>query len=216
MQKAPVGTIKRRLHEARQRLKEEMMHMVENVLKSEAPKDDFPERVFLLLSGLRARRQEDRLTWEQVLGELKSIGTRGAQGFARALESPHSGTRVTAAAMARMVADPKETLVDLLKKSLADPNRKVRRFALDSLLHLAVDEKRKRREFVPLAVPLLTDPSKRVRRAAAYELIPYWQDVPMDAVVRALVGESDRESRKRQKTLLHPMVHGGEMRFYTE
>jgi len=215
MQEAPVGTIKRRLHDARERLKEEMIGMVEDVLKSEAPKDDFAQRVFRLLSGLRPRRAEDRLPWGEVVAELRKIGTRGAKGFAKALESPHSGTRVTAAAMAGKIDNPQELLVDLLIRSLADPNRKVRRFALDSLLNLRTDDKRKRRQFVPLVVPLLGDPSRRVRRAAAYELIGYWQDVPIDAVVQALLAEADHESLKRLKMLLHPMVHGGERKFYT-
>src|SRR5438270_8861337 len=34
------GTIKSRLHDARAKLKEEMMNVVENVLKSESPEED--------------------------------------------------------------------------------------------------------------------------------------------------------------------------------
>ena len=50
VQEVPVGTVKRRLYEAREKLKEGMVSMVEEVLKGEAPKDDFGSQVFEMLS----------------------------------------------------------------------------------------------------------------------------------------------------------------------
>ena len=215
VQEVPVGTVKRRLHDAREKLKEELIGMVENVLKSEAPKENFAKRVFELLSGLRARKTEDRIPWEQVVLELKKIGSRGIEGFVKALSSPYSSTRITAASMAAKVPDSKEFIVELLKESLNDPNKKARRFAVDSLLNCDADDHRKRKELLPLIIPLLHDPSRRVRRCAAYELINWAADVPIEAVAKALLAETDPESRKRQKMLLHAIIYG-ERKFYTD
>ena len=46
MQEAPVGSIKRRLHDdARRKLKEVTLEMVEDTVKAKAPKEDFVRRV---------------------------------------------------------------------------------------------------------------------------------------------------------------------------
>ena len=62
-----------------------------------------------------------------------------------------------------------ETVIGLLKRALSDPNRKVRRFAVEALLQdeMDVGDERKRTEFVPLVIPLLRDRSNRVRRLAS-------------------------------------------------
>ena len=215
VQEVPVGTVKRRLHDARENLKEQLIGMVESTLKSEAPSDDFAKRVFELLSGMRARNQEDRIPWEQVVAELEKIGSRGIEGFVKALKSPCSSTRATATSMMAMMPDTKELIVELLKESLKDSNKRVRRFAVDSLLNCDVDNSRKRNELVPLIVPMLHDPSKRVRRRAAYELIAYAANVPVREPVIALLAETDRETRKMLHMLLHPIVHDGELKLYT-
>ena len=103
----------------------------------------------------------------------------------------------------------------MLIKGLSDPNKKVRRHSIYALLYGDFDEDCRRREFIPLIVPLLHDPSKRVRRVAAYELIDWAADVPVEAAAKALLAETDPESRKRLKMLLHAIVYG-ERKFYTE
>lgn len=221
MQEVPVGTVKRRLHDARQRLKEEMMGMVENVLKDEAPKEDFAERVFGILCQYRpdggGKHIYQHLGWRETIEALRKIGGRGLDGFARALESQHSPTRIVAMHMLRHAAPQHaEVIVQLLLKGLADPNRKVRRHSLDALLGLEQPAERKRTQFVPLVVPMLADPSKRVRRAAAWSLMDWWADVPLAAVTRALLAEKDVESRKRLKNLAHAIVHDGKRKWYNE
>jgi len=170
MQESPAGTVKRRLHEARKKLKEEMMKTVEGVLKSEAPKEDFGERVFkILTSDTSATRQ----SWAKLKRELGQIGTKGTEGFLRAYESPHSHVRYRTVSMLQNWAFPREgeLIVEMLKRGLTDSNKMVRRNAIQALLErVEVGHERKLQEFVPLVVPLLADPSKRVRKAAAYQL----------------------------------------------
>jgi len=67
MQESPVGTVKRRLHEARKKLKDEMMKTVEGVLKSEAPKEGFGERVRRMLD------QYPHTTGGHIKGRLNEI-----------------------------------------------------------------------------------------------------------------------------------------------
>ncbi|MFC1716299.1 RNA polymerase sigma factor [Candidatus Poribacteria bacterium] len=86
IQEVPVGTVKRRLHDAREKLKEEMIGLVEDVLKSGAPREDFGKRVFEILSryGHPPVSSED---WEEIGSQLREIGTAGMDGFVKALES---------------------------------------------------------------------------------------------------------------------------------
>ncbi|MHC4713529.1 MAG: sigma-70 family RNA polymerase sigma factor [Planctomycetota bacterium] len=222
IQEVPAGTVKRRLHDARRCLKEEMVGMVENALKSGRPSDDFADKVFDMLCQNRTGTGNPYATssWHKTVAELRAIGGRGIDGFIRALESPHSPTRVFAAHMLQRqtAAQSGQEIWEALKKALGDPNRKVRRWAVEALMHAypGASEERKRREIVPLVIPLLSDRSSRVRRDAAWTLVDYASDVPIEAVVKALLAETDRESRKRQKVLLHAIVHNGEKKWYNE
>jgi len=198
MQEVPVGTVKRRLHDARERLKEEMIGMVAEVLKDESPKEDFGGRVFELLLRVRPREGVEKVPWDEMVAELRRIGTEGIEGYARALESPHHKTRATAASLVRLAeaADTTELVIELLKGALGDPNRKVRRMAGVALLYVNVPDERKRREFLPLVVPLLADPSRRVRRNLPWHLRKWAADVPLETVARAFVEETDPQARR--------------------
>jgi hypothetical protein len=210
MQEVPVGTVKRRLHDAREKLKEEMSGMVEEVLKAGAPREDFVQRVFEILSrypGGPGRPYAHR-GWHETIAELRRIGEEGLDGYRRALASPHSPTRVFAMHMLERHNAPRDSgaVLDMLKQGLADPNRKVRRHAAEALLGADVPEERKRSEFVPVIAPLLADPSIRVRRHVAWELCPWAQDVPLEPVAQALVQERDPEARKRLMRLLKAVL----------
>lgn len=180
--------------------------MVEQVPTSQAPEEDLAKRVFELLSGLRPRAGQQRIPYRQVVSELKRIGSRGIGGFVEALRSPHSPTRAAAAAMLGKIPDGREPVVELLKRSLRDPSRKVRRFAVDSLMDLDVEPRRRREEFVPLVLPLLRDPSQLVRRRAAYRLGNSPGGVSIDAVARALLEEPDPPTRKWIEKLLRRVL----------
>ena len=213
MQEVPLGTVKARLHYARAKLKKDMMHMVEDVLKSEAPKEDFGQRVFELLCLYPNGGVMDR--WREARVKLRELGGEGSDGFVQALESPHSPTRRFALHMLQPKTGPQEgeAIVKILIKALADPNRKVRRQAITALLYGPFEKERVRRAFVPAIVALLADPSKRVRRSATAELVGWAADVPIEAVVKALLAENDPESLKRQKRLLHAIVYNGEKKY---
>ena len=210
IQEVPAGTVKYRLHEARKQLKEEMMGMVEDVLKAEAPREDFGARVFELVSRYDAETgRVRRPKWHETVAELREIGERGLEGFVKASESPHSLTRIFAARMLNQVmkhqkdAKRGEMVVKLLEKMLGDPNKKVRRAAIAALLNVDVLPEQRRPEIMPMIVDHLTDRSKRIRRYAAGML--KWcaaADVPVDRVARALVDERDTSVRGALESLL--------------
>ena len=218
IQEVPVGTVKGRLHEARKRLKEELIAMVQDVLKSEAPREDFAGRVFQILSPLRPPTGPN-MPWADMVAELRRIGSRGAEGFARALESPHSPVRAIAMALLLTceAPDTKRLLIELLKKALSDPNRKVRRNATDVILRVGVSDERRRKELTPLVVERLRDPSRRVRRRAAYALArdaaPH---VPWQVAARAVVGERDPKMRAFMGQLLGAVLRAQDRGWETD
>jgi len=158
--------------------------MVEDVLKSESPKEDFGKRVLELLSVYTGRRRR----WAETLAEIRRIGAAGLPGFVEAFKLPHWPSRRFAAQMLTQSAGSSETVVALLKQAVTDSNKKVRRHAF-YLLGLDVDDDRKRKEFLPLLIPLLADRSARVRRRAAFDLRPWAKDVPLEVAARALANE---------------------------
>lgn len=74
------------------------------------------------------------------------------------------------------------------------------------LLHLEVEEQRKRRDFVPALVPLLRDPTPRVRKRAASELRPWAADIPLTAAALALAEEEDAAARGAMTRLVQAIV----------
>ena len=213
IQEVPVGTVKRRLHDARERLKEEMIGMVENVLKSEAPKDDFAARVFELLTLSAAEDHEYTRTWQEIVSELRRIGAEGIDGFIRAFASRRWSTRARAAKVLKRRHAPQKADVafELLKDALKDPNRKVRRHAVEAILNLNPPDEDTRAEIVALTVPLLADPSARVRRVA-WDLCPWAARVPIEPVVRAFLVEKDRWTRACMEYLLRAILRAREGR----
>lgn len=202
----PLGTVKRRLHQARKRLKEEMLGMVEDVLKEEAPKGDFAARVFDLLNCY-PRHHLNREQWHAIEGELRKIGTPGIEGFIQALQLPHWQTRRMAIHMVDSALPAgQETVIEILKKSLVDENRRVRRLAADSLLDMDVSFARKCDEFLPLVAPLLLDRSKRVRRLLAivlnYRDPDLGAQLPLATVAEAHLRETDPRIRQWMGMLL--------------
>ena len=205
IQEVPIGTIKRRLHDARKKLKTEMLNVVEDTLRAETPKEDFNERVFNLLR----RYDQPKIQWPQTYNavgeELEKIGIDGIEGFAQAMELPHAQTRkftIQMSAVMHQIAgaansERQEVIISLLKNALKDSNKKVRRNVLLTLTKLNVDEDRIRKEFVPLIIPLLKDPTKLVRQRAAWELGRRWaSDVPLEAAALALIDAKDADTQK--------------------
>ena len=143
-----------------ERYQDAVFGVVENVLKSEAPREDFGQRVFELVDLFTERHNR----WHETLAEIRRIGADGMGGFVRALALPHWQSRRFAVVMLTRSELTGETVVTLLKQASDDANKKVRAHAL-ALLDLDVDNQRKRAEFLPLLIPLLTDRSTLVRAA---------------------------------------------------
>jgi len=206
IQEVPPGTVSRRLHDARKRLKEEMIGMVEQVLKSEAPKPDLAARVFDLVRIGAV----DRSNWRDLQAELRKIGADGIEGYIKALESPHGKTRASAVQLMCSAKPTGEIVVDLLKRALGDPNRRTRSFAVVGLLSaewgIDVAAGRRRTEFVPLAVPLLRDRSEDVRSRTAQILREWALDVPVEAVAEALLEAKSPKVRHHVRRLLRKVL----------
>jgi DNA-directed RNA polymerase specialized sigma24 family protein len=214
IQEIPTGTVKRRLHDAREKLKEGMIGMVEDVLKSGSPKEDFGKRVFEILS----RYGRPVTPWDEMdemASTLREIGTQGMYGFIKALESPYSQTRRFAVRMLPDSGLSQEVIEELLKKALNDTNRKVRKLAFLELAHIIIDEDQSRRkDVVPHLLPLLTDPSWRIRSYVAWQLYYFEGDakegcakyVPLDYVVKVFLNEKDQKVRRNLERLMRAIL----------
>lgn len=203
IQEVPVGTIKRRLHEARNRLKEDMIDMVEDVLKDNAPDENFTERVFELLNAY----PDHRNLWQpDIQREIEKIGPPALPGFQKAFQQPHWQTRRAVVGYINYVHDflPKEEVITLLKQALQDENKKVRKHTIDELLDLKVSEKRKREEFMPLIAELIFDRSKMVRRhfTSVWPIRKYLDCLAPEKIAQALEQETDPKLKNGFQRLL--------------
>jgi RNA polymerase sigma-70 factor, ECF subfamily len=212
MQDVPEGTVKGRLHDARKKLKDDMMDTIQQVLHEGAPGEEFQHRVMDLLN----RRDKPPIPpwsreYKAIKPRLEEIGGRGIEGFEKAMQSPHSATRLFAAKLIMCAyKGNEERVITLMKKALADPNRKVRRWAFETLCHLEIGTARRSSELVPLFVPLLRDPSRTVRGRVAYVL--HWPGefpslLPLEEVALALAEEKREGVRNDLKVLVKEMVN---------
>ncbi len=211
MQEVPIGTIKRRLHDAREKLRMEMIKMVKDTLKSEAPNEDFGQRVFELLC--RYRQPDPGWPPTEIESELRRIGIKGLDGLKQAMRLPHAPTRRFTLRLLGLVhglettaKEAREVIVGLLKEALIDRNKKVRAWAGPALLYLEVEDERKRREFIPWLLPLLQDPTKLVRHRVAFELRKWPEAVPLEVAAVALSKESDGLAQRAMGKLVRLIV----------
>jgi RNA polymerase sigma-70 factor (ECF subfamily) len=168
IQEVPLGTIKRRLHEARKRLKSEMLTMVADVLKDNAPDDAMAERVFELLS---VYPEGKRTGHAQAQRELAQIGRAGKGGFERSYELPHALSRNRAVHFVALNYEsedgpPSDFALELIKRAMQDKNWRVRKTAATRLLFSKiVSEDERAEKLIPLVLGMLQDESKKTRRA---------------------------------------------------
>ena len=217
IQEIPKGTVKRRLHDAREKLKAGMIGMVEDVLKSGAPREDFGEQVFDILSRY-GRPNVPWQKWDEIISKLREIGTEGMDGFIKALESPYSPTRRFAVKMLNASMQTGDIAEGLLKKSLTDSSRKVRKIAFGGLIDIIRKDESKCRYIMPCLLPLLTDPSWRIRSYLAWQLHYFEGDakeglakyVPMDCVVNAFLGEKDLRVQRSLRELMRAVLDAHE------
>ena len=139
IQDVPLGTIKRRLHDARVLLKEDMLEMVKEVLQDSVPDEAFADRVFESLVSypdqrVGNRQVRDRQATNQIVAKF---GRAGKDGFLRAYKLPHVDSRLR---VVQFVAPywgkrfteegpSQEFSVSMLVEALGDSNRRVRRAA---------------------------------------------------------------------------------------
>jgi len=210
IQEVPIGTVKRRLHDARERLKEEMIGVVEDVLKAEAPKEDFGERVFEMLTRYNQStpRWQD---WDKIGSQIQEIGIKGVEGFIKALKSPHSPTRVFAFRMFWMYGIPGQSKGEtekLLKEYINDTNRNVRKMAFMALLDIMNNNENKCKELMPYFLRFMTDRSKKIRGIVllyVYDSI-LEKYIPLDQVVQIYLNEKNPNIRDSLENLMKKII----------
>ncbi len=176
--------------------------MVEDVLKTEGPQEEFTRRVLELL-----RPPQGGTPWASLSKELREIGTKGIEGFRQALTAPSSRVRAFAATMMVKSEQGGEPAAELLLAALSDSNKHVRRHAAAALLAMpGILDERKRAEFVPRVARLLRDRSGTVRHKIAGMLKRWAANVPMERVAEALVKEDVPRCRRAQEKLLKAIV----------
>ena len=191
--------------------------MVEDVLKSGALKEDFGERVFDILS----RYRRPATPWgelDEMASMLREIGTQGKDGFIKALESPYFQTRRFAVRMLPVSGLSQEVIEELLKKALNDTHKKVRKIAFMGLIDTIREDESKRKDIIPCLLPLLTDPSWRIRSYFAWQLHCFEGDtkeglakyVPLDYVVNAFLDEKDRTVQRSLRELMRAVLDAQE------
>lgn len=207
IQGAAVGTVKARLHHGRKALKRDMIEMVKTTLQSAGPGQDLAQRVFELLC------QHDKQNYYDMFQALRQMeaSNGGIEGFVRAAESPSAETRRTAMCFVGVFAATQDmgTAIELVKRGLRDPNRRVRARAVRAALgqpEISCGTEAKRQHFVPLIVDLLFDAAKDVRQGAADQLRAWAADVPVDKAARALLDEPNRLARLEKEALLRDVL----------
>lgn len=206
IREAPLGTVKRRLHDARKRLKEEMIDMVQEVFNEEAPGEEFADRVFETVNaygkGYTSPWEPDRVA------QVQQYAEKGFAGFIRALNTPHWRTRRDALALLEMAFPTHlEEAIELIKRCLKDTNKTVRWIAFEMLLDkTGVPEDRVRQEFLPLILPMLFDRSREVRTCVAHNLCDWAADVPLETAARAVVAEASDRNLGTMRHLLQKVL----------
>lgn len=203
IQRVPEGTIKRRLHDARQKLKEDMIEMVSDTLKEHAPKEEFNERVYNLLYRYPSRTHfPNHPTLKPIVAELKNIGASGIEGYKKAMTTPHWPTRAWTMKMLWSLSSeqPDEEVKNLFIEAIRDSNRRVRHFAAGGLIRMAGNDLEKCKDLAPRIFPLiLSDRSNHIRRYVARLLgcYPNWTAVvPVEIAGKAVLEAPNEKTRK--------------------
>ena len=177
----PPGTVKRRLHDARAKLKTEMVDLVKDTLTSERPSDDFGDQVHKMIRQYATERDGQ---WIHTHNRIVDLGLGGIEGLQKAMASPHGMTRwvvpklIAAFHRKATTDDQREGLVEILKDCLNDPNKQVRKSAINALFHLDVSKERKREEFVPMVIERQMDTLKGLQVVSpASILCPYGEEI---------------------------------------
>ena len=181
--------------------------MVEDVLKSEAPREDFSQRILELFSQVSVRPVAAYR--DDIVPEIRQIGAQGIDGYLQAMDSPYWQARVVAVGLVvnGYAPETRDKVFDLVRRAMTDPNKKVRRGALYAVSRLPVSEADRREHLIPLAVLALFDRAKCNRRMASWELQHNWAgEVPLATAVRAMLDERDPATRRWKEYLVRAVL----------
>jgi hypothetical protein len=213
----PVGTVKYRLHEARARFKKVTLAQVKDIMKRQTLSENFTDKVLDILCSYPAR---GRMPNPNSRDALIQIGVQGKEGFLRAMSQPHWRTRRAAVHYLHAgwhsgsppSALPPDDALEVARLGLVDTNRAVRMQAAIVLISgLGMPRERWVHELIPLVLPLLFDPSKKVRHYVAGFL--NWRAahvVPVETAVQAMAREEERANLPRMQRLLRAVLEARE------
>jgi RNA polymerase sigma-70 factor, ECF subfamily len=229
IQEIPIGTVKRRLHDARKRLKSEMLKMVEDTLKAEGPSEDFSDQVYQVLT--RYYRDPASWPWFQAVTEadfraaeekwestvlkvLMTYKSDDMEPFERGLSHPQTLTRRnTLGSLQVLYLDTspsparKKAMLDLIKVALRDSNKKVRSKAVRLLCsRLGLDEDYVCKEVLPLVIPMLRDDVAYVRHKVAKELCRWSVHVPLEEAAGALAAYPNAKDHQLMRRLVNLVI----------
>ena len=228
IQEVPVGTVKRRLHEARKLLKEDMLEMVEEVLKDNVPDEALADRVFEALVAYPPGRRLDNRATKEVVARL---GRAGKKGFERSLELPQWLSRMRAVRYVGRYygqnygddGPPLDFALDLLIRGLGDANRRVRQVAAGRLIFAqrSMSHEDWARDVLPHMLALVTHPSVHTRRMALGALSNWArylgtpkavvrQALPLAVICRAMVRETVPGVLRRFQRLIEHILEAHE------
>ena len=146
-------------------------------------------------------RQKHRMAAQNRFGSVDAV-------LSKQLSSNPAERLDALSAMMDIGADT-EVVIARLTQALRDPNRKIRKSAAWRLLQIDVAEERKVREFIPLLLPLLNDPSGRVRSSIAQLLANDWaKHVPLESAAWAVLNTQDDILRMQMEKLLRLVLEG--------
>jgi len=119
----PVGTIKRRLHDARAQLRKELVNMVETGLKKSRPGDEFTQRVLARISKVRVGLARDSGFFVLIDEKQRALPIVVGEEEARALDMGLTQTK----------SPPVPSAYDAIVQILGELGRKIEQVAVSDL-----------------------------------------------------------------------------------
>lgn len=151
---------------------------------------------------------ESKQAWQEKPQQAITLrlGGNETQDVLTALKSSDPNKRIEAFRIFKDLEMDEKVRVDLIKKCLTDPNKKMRGLALNTLFEIARQNEDKAKTFVPLLIPFLQDRAKKIRQRTAGRLRKFAQHIPLEDAAQALLNEKHPSNRPIMESLLQVVL----------